>query len=493
MKKSQTYLALDLGAGSGRAMLGRMNDHALQIEEIHRFANQPVQLPDGFHWDVLYLWKNILDGLRLAIKHERSNLVSIGVDTWGVDFALLDSSGALLLNPYFYLDGRTEGMLEEAFKRMPRQEIFDLTGVQFLRLNTLYQLLAMVVNNSPLLRSARTFLMLPDLFNYWLSGSRVCEFTGATTSQCMNSRQRDWAWPLLEKMDIPKEIFPPVVLPGTLLGSLTKYVSEETGAPEIKVVAPACHDTGSAVAAVPATAKDYVWISSGTWSIMGVEVDHPVITPQVLASNLANEGGVNGTFRLSKNLAAMWLLQECRRTWAREGQDISYSEMEQIAARAHPLQSIIDPDAQDFMAPGDMPARLRLFCSKNGQNIPEDKAAIVRCVLEGIALKYRWILEQLQSVLGKKFDTIHIVGGGTQNQLLSQFTADATGCIVHTGPVEATATGNILMQAIALGQITSLDEGRELVRRSYPPRTYQPRHTPAWDEAYTRLLDLLSE
>lgn len=484
------YLAIDLGAESGRAMLGQLDGGRLALSELHRFPNTPVRLPGGLHWDVLRLWAEIKNGLRLAAQQHGHGLASVGLDTWGVDFALLDRDGALIANPHHYRDSRTDGMLAEALRRLPREQIFERTGIQFIQINTLFQLLAMAAGRSPALEIAETFLTIPDLLNFWLTGQRVCEFTNATTTQCYDPRAGDWATPVLDAIGIPRRIFPPVVMPGTLLGALRPEVAEETGAHDLPVVAPACHDTGSAVAAVPAEAPGFAWLSSGTWSIMGFESPEPVITAQSLAFNLTNEGGVGGTFRCSKNIMGLWLVQECRRTWAAQGHDWSYGDLAQLAAEAAPLVALVDPDAEEFFKPGDMPERIRAFCRRTGQPAPEGPGAVVRCVLESMALKYRWVLDRLETVAGRRLDPIHIIGGGAQNRLLNQLTADATGRSVIAGPVEATAIGNILVQAIALGQLGSLAEARAVVRRSFELDRYQPAAAADWDAAYQRLLDL---
>ena len=506
MTHTFNLLALDLGAESGRAILGKFDGERLQLSEVHRFTNGPVRLPgrqgkgSSLHWDILALWTEILHGLGVAAQH--GALAGMGLDTWGVDFGLLDKQGTLIGNPYHYRDDRTDGMLEEAFGRVPREEIFAQTGIQFMQLNSLYQLLAMVVQQSPALDYAHTFLTMPDLFNYWLTGRKVCEFTIATTTQCYNPIQKDWARPLLEKLGIPTHIFPEIVPPGTLLGPLSAVVAEAAGIGgidplgSIPVIAPACHDTGSAVAAVPAQNPNHIWISSGTWSLIGSTVSEPLINPQSLGFNLTNEGGVNGTFRLLKNVTGLWLVQECRRTWALQGQDYSYDELTRLAEAAAPLRSLVDPDASDFLKPGDMPARMRAFCTRTGQPAPEshgalERGALVRIALESLALKYRWVLEKLEVLLGRRMEVIHIVGGGTKNRLLNQLTANATGRPVITGPVEATAIGNLLMQAIALGEIASADEAREIVCRSFDVETFEPAHDGDWDAAYERLLKII--
>ena len=490
-------LAIDLGAESGRAILGALSEGKLALTEIHRFPNVPVRLPDGLHWDVLRLWTDIKDALTLAIRKCGKQPLGIGVDTWGVDFGLLDRCGALIGNPYHYRDNRTDGMIECAFQHISREQIFAFTGIQFMQLNTLYQLLAMVIGDSPALDSAETFLTIPDLFNYWLTGEIACEFSNATTTQCCDPRQRDWSVPLFDALKIPHRIFPRVIMPGTMLGALLPHVADEVGA-QVTVIAPACHDTGSAVAAVPARNRDFAWISSGTWSIMGAELREPVITPDSLRYNFTNEGGVGGTFRFSKNITGLWLVQECRRAWARAGSELSYDALAQLAARARPFCAVIDVDDADFLKPGDMPARIAAYCERTGQKSPESPGEFVRCALEGIALKYRYVLERLEEmtevtlVIGHRLEPIHIVGGGTQNRLLSQFTADATGRSVVTGPIEATAIGNIMVQAIALGHINSLVDARAIIANSFETSTFEPGNRAGWDEAYARLLGLLN-
>jgi rhamnulokinase len=481
-----SYLALDLGAESGRAIVGEFDGERFRLSEAHRFANVPVRLPDGLHWDALRLWTDIKQGLTLAARKGGLSLASVGLDTWGVDFGLLDRNGALLGNPYHYRDSRTDGIAEPAFHKMPWERIFELTGIQFMPINTLYQLYAMVAARAPALEVSETLLMMPDLFNYWLTGEKVVEFTIATTSQCYDPRQCAWADSLLAALGIPRRVFPAVVQPGTVLGALLPQVAEETGVGALPVIAPACHDTGSAVAAVPAANENFAWLSSGTWSIMGAEVRAPIITPASLRYNFTNEGGVDGTFRFSRNMAGLWLVQECRRTWAAQGEELSYAALTEMAAGAPPLVSIVDSDAAEFGKPGDMPGRLREFCRRTGQPVPESKAAIVRCILESLALRYRWVLEKLEEIVGRRLEPLHIMGGGTQNRLLCQFAADATGHRVVAGPVEATALGNLLMQALALHHVGSLAEGRQIISRSFEQIMYLPQATAAWDDAYGR-------
>lgn len=499
MAQAKKFLALDLGAESGRAVVGLLEGDRLRLEEVHRFPNGPVRLPDGggtgyrLHWDVLRLWTEIKRGLALAVQEHGADLAGIGLDTWGVDFGLLDRDGALVSNPYHYRDSRTDGMLDEAFRRVPREEIFEQTGIQFMQINSLYQLLSMVVGQSPALDIAETFLTMPDLFNYWLTGRKVCEFSIATTTQCYDPRRGGWAIPLLKRLGIPTRIFPEIVPPGTVLGQLLPAVAEEVGLSGLPVIAPACHDTGCAVAAVPAEGVDFAYISSGTWSLMGAELPDPVINEQSLTFDFTNEGGVGDTFRFLKNIAGLWLMQECRRTWARQDEELSYDDLTQMAAQAKPLQSVVDPDYPEFLKPGDMPARIRAFCQMTDQPVPQSKGEVIRCALESLTLKYRWVLERLEEILGRRLKPIHIVGGGTQNRLLNQFAADATGRRVVTGPIEATAAGNVITQAMALGHIASLEEGRQVVRNSFEVATYEPSGGDEWDEAYARLLAMMEQ
>ena len=486
----RNYLAIDLGAESGRTILGTLDENRLTLTETHRFPNGPVQLNDGIHWDVLRLWSEIKSGIASTVK-KGNKLEGMGLDTWGVDFALLDRNHSLLSNPFHYRDTRTDGMLEEAFRCMPRSEIFSNTGVQFMQINTLYQLLSMSLQKSPLFDVAKTFVTIPDLFNFWLSGEITNEFTDATTTQCLDPRARAWAIPVLDAMNIPTHLFRPVTEPGTPIGTLLPQVAEETGAGGVRIVVPACHDTGSAVAAVPAQNQDFAWISSGTWSIMGAEVREPSLTEKALAYNFTNEGGVYGTWRLSKNIMGLWHVQECKRTWAHQGDDLSYDEITHLAAESKPFLAIIDPDDIQFLHPGDMPERIRRYCADTHQPVPQTKGEIVRVALESLALKYRWVLERLEELADKPFAPIHIIGGGTKNRLLNQFTANATNRVVVTGPVEATAIGNVLMLAIGLGHLGSLNEARAVVRASFEVEEYQPVHDDGWDEADARLVGLM--
>ena len=489
MMAAHNYLAIDLGAESGRTIVGTLNGDQLTLTETHRFANGPVRLPDGLHWDVLRLWSDIKAGISLSSTKFDDELDSIGLDTWAIDFALLDRNGGLIGHPFHYRDTRTDGMLDEAFRRMSRAEIFANTGIQFMQINTLYQLLAMTVQDSPLFDVAKTFVMIPDLFNYWLSGEITNEFTNATTTQCFDPRKQDWATTILNTFNIPSHLFGPITDPGTRIGTLLPSLAEETGTRIIPVVAPACHDTGSAVVAIPALAgnRDFAWLSSGTWSIMGAEVHEPSLNDKALEYNFTNEGGVFGTWRLSKNIMGLWLVQECRREWMRQGEEISFDTLTRLAAEAEAFISVIDPDYDEFLHPGEMPARIQKYCAETNQRVPQTKGEVIRVVLESIVLKYRLVLERLEELTGKHLNPIHIIGGGTKNKLLNQFTADSTDRTIVTGPVEATAIGNILMQSIGMKHLGSLADAREVVRTSFELEIYEPERTADWDEAYSRL------
>jgi rhamnulokinase len=481
-------------------VVGHLDGRALRLEEVHRFPNGPVRVNGHLHWDALRLYSEIKRGIGLAAQAYGAAIASAGLDTWGVDFGLLDAAGTLLGSPYHYRDSRTDGVMEQVFARVPREQVFGQTGIQFMQLNSLFQLYAMRLADAPALRVAHTFLTMPDLFNFWLTGRQANEFSNATTTQCYDPRKKGWATDLLTRLDLPVTPFggggAEIVAPGTRLGSLRADVAAELGIGPIEVIAPACHDTGSAVAAVPAAAGsrpgDYAYISSGTWSLMGIEVDEPVITEQSLAYNFTNEGGVCDTFRLLKNIMGLWLVQECRREWAREGAEYDYGTLTQMAAAAPPFGPIVDVDAHPFLAPGDMPNKICRFCQETGQPVPESKGAILRGALEGLALRYRWVLAKLEEMQGRRIEVVHIIGGGLQNELLCQLAADAMQRPVVTGPIEATAMGNILMQALALGEIGSLDEGRELVRNSCEVKTYEPGPAAPWDEAYARYEKLLA-
>ena len=485
-----SFAAVDLGAASGRVILGSLNKRKLQLQEIHRFSNAGVLVGNSLHWDVLRLWSEIKIGLYQAGAQSKNGLRSIGLDTWGVDFGLLDSNDNLIGNPFHYRDSRTDGMMDAVFEKTPRDDVYAQTGIQFMQLNSLFQLFAMVLANDPALSVAQTFLNTPDLFNFFLTAVKANEFTISSTTQCYNPTTSDWAASLLASLKIPTHIFGEIVAPGTVLGNLRKSLEDELGLANTSVIASAGHDTASAVAAVPTSTPDYIYLSSGTWSLMGVELDKPMINLESLAANMTNEGGVNNKIRFLKNIVGLWLVQECRRIWTVEGTEYSYDEIVKMASQAPAFGSLVVPDDNSFLAPQSMPVAIQAFCQDSGQAVPESKGGIIRCVLESLALEYRWVAEQIDRLTGKQYPLIHIIGGGTQNKLLNQFAASATGRTVITGPVEATAIGNILVQAIAIGEISSLAEGREIVRNSFDVETYEPQDSAAWDEAYERYKNL---
>ena len=487
MAEARSFMAFDLGAESGRGVLGRFDGERIELEELHRFPNGGVRVLDSLHWDVLRLWSEMKNALSVCARR-REDLKGIGIDTWGVDFALIGKDKSLLGFPYHYRDSRTDGMLNKAFARLSREEIFRRSGGQFIQINTLYQLLSMVIHESPLLKVAETFLMIPDLFNFWLTGHKVCEFTNATTTQFYDPRQKSWSGEICNALDLPYHLLPEIVQPGTQIGTLLPTVCDETGLGETPVIAPGCHDTASAVAAVPAQTENWAYISSGTWSLMGIEVSDPIISNQVLSLNFTNEGGVANTFRFLKNIMGLWLLQECRRTWSRRGRDISYDQLMQLASDAQPFKYLIEPDNETFLGAGDMPSRIIDYCKHTEQIPPRDEGEFVRCILDSLALKYRWVSEKLELVGGKPIEVIHIVGGGARNRLLCQFTANAAAVPVVAGPTEATAVGNIMVQAIATGLIDSISEAREIISRSFELETYEPRDLGQWDGAYERFL-----
>lgn len=488
---AKVYLAVDLGASSGRVLAGLFDGQRLALEEVHRFDNGPVLAADTMHWDLLDLWRHVQDGLRAAASRYGRRIVSVGVDTWGVDFGLLGRHDQLLGNPVHYRDRRTAGILPRAFARVPREEIFAATGLQFMEFNTLYQLWAMRQADSPLLEAARQFLMIPDLFHWLLTGQKGVERTNASTTQFFDPRTGQWARELLKRFEIPTEMLGPILEPGTRLGRLRESVEQQTGLSGVEVVLPGTHDTASAVLAVPSQSPpgerpDWSYISSGTWSLMGVEVPRPVINQRCSELNFTNEGGVGGTTRLLKNIAGLWLLQECRRTWQAQGRAYGWEDLVERAAAAPPLVSLIDPDDPSFVAPDDMPAAIAGFCQRTSQPVPADDGAMARCVLESLALRYRLVGNWLRELAGGPSGTLHIMGGGAQNRLLCQMAADACGCPVVAGPVEATALGNLLMQAVSWGDVGTIAEGRELIGRSFDVETYEPANTQRWDEAFAR-------
>lgn len=493
MKHTANFLAIDLGASNGRVVLGCWDGQRFDLHELHRFANGPVNVLGSLHWDPLRLWTEIKVGMARYGQQFSQPLAGIGLDTWGVDFALLDSAGRMLGNPYHYRDARTDGVMELAFERAGRAAIFERTGIQFMQINTLYQLLSMVDTWDPQLDAAETLLMLPDLFNYWLTGRKVAEYTIASTSQMLDARQRTWASDLLDRLGIPASILPPVVGAGTILGNLLGEVASEIGARGApQVIAVGSHDTASAVAAIPDLGPESVYISSGTWSLIGVETAEPVLSDRALALNFTNEGGVAGDIRLLKNSTGLWLLQESRRQWQRDGHDYSWDELLRLAGEATPFGSLVDPDDREFLNPPDMPAAIRSYCRRTGQPEPDSVGAVARCCMESMALASRAVVDSLETLLERRLEVIRIVGGGSQNALLSQFTADACQRPVVAGPVEATALGNVMVQAIATGHIDDIAAGRRAIASSIPLLRYAPTlaATAQWQDAFGQFSEL---
>ena len=453
-------------------MLGTLADNLLTLEEAHRFANDGIVLPTGLYWNSFGIFRELLRGLAICSTRSHEVPVGIAVDTWGVDFALLASDGAVIEHPRHYRDARNQGMCDKLSARIPREEIFSRTGIQFLDINSLCQLYALRLAGSPALEIAAKLLFMPDLFSYWLTGRICSELTIASTSQFYNPREKCWATDLLEQIGVRASLAADVVQPGTMLGPLLPRLASACGMPaRTAVFATASHDTASAVAAVPAHGEDWCYISSGTWSLMGVETIEPVITERARQLNFTNEAGAGGRVRLLKNIAGLWLLQECRREWALAGREYSYEQLTQMAAEAESCGTLLDPD--QFYEPGGMPRQIARYCERTGQKTPAEPGQMCRVILESLARTYARVLGDLEELTGRRLNTIHIVGGGSRNELLNQMTTAATGRTVVAGPVEATAAGNILVQAIGAGVLPSLEEAREVVRRSFPLKTYR--------------------
>lgn len=486
-------LAFDFGASSGRAMLVTWDGRQLQLQEVHRFSNDPVMVGDTLYWDVLRLLHEVKQAL-LKVKHSGELPHTIGVDTWGVDFGLLDEQGYLLENPVHYRDKRTAGMVEKSFEKVGREAFYQMTGNQFMELNTVFQLLALQQQRPELLQRAHTLLLMPDLFNFFLTGQKVTEYTIATTTQMLDARDRDWSRPLLEKLGLPTHFLTRIVPPGTVIGRLQPSLCEELQLPPIPVTAVAGHDTQCASAAVPAEEGDFLFISCGTWALMGTELTDPIINEQSFACNLTNEGGVAGTYNFMKNIVGLWLIQESRRQWLREGvapEQCTYAALEQAALSAPPFVSFIDPDAPQFGRPGDLPGQVRAFCQATGQPVPATMGEVMRCLYQSLAMKYRYAKEQIESCTGKRYHKIYMVGGGTKDTLLCQMTASACGCQVSAGPTEATVLGNAAVQLMAMGVFDSLQQARAAIAQSEPIRRYEPDQPEAWDEAYRRFCQIV--
>lgn len=490
---NRRMLAIDLGASSGRGIIGSFDGRHISLNEIHRFPNDPVNAAGGFWWDTLRLLHEIKTAV-LNASHD-GGVDTIGIDTWGVDYGYIDKRGALLSNPYHYRDTRTDGVPEEVFRVVPWEEVYGVTGIQSMNFNTLYQLAADLRDRPWIVEAADKLLFTPDLLGYFLTGERRSEYTIASTGAVLDARTRDFAYPLLEKLGIPSRLFCPIAEPGSELGALLPSVNAETGATNARVISIASHDTASAVLSVPAEGEDFLYISSGTWSLMGIESRVPVITDVSRKYSFTNEGGAFGTYRILKNIMGLWLEQESRRQWKREGISVTFDELSAMALASKPLQSIINPDDELFSPAGDMPERIRTYCRTTGQHVPENMGEIVRCIFESLALRYRWTAEKLEEITGRRYPVINIVGGGTKEDMLSRFAADASGRTVCAGPVEATALGNIAMQMIASGELSDIREARRVIRDSFAVKTFEPdvAARAAWDEGYGRFLHLIGE
>jgi rhamnulokinase len=490
---THTYIACDLGAESGRVMLGHLENGKLRIEEIHRFTNGATRLRGTLRWDIMRIFDELKVGLK-KVGALKIPAASLSVDSWGVDYVLFNDAQPVLATPYQYRDTRTDAIYECVMKSDLPALIFEETGIQFMSINTLYQLIADVEENGDVLSLATGFLPIADYLHWLFSGAVKAEESLASTTQAYNPRTRTWSSKLIARINFPARLLPDVVPSGTKLGPLLADIAAETGLTGVEVVATCSHDTGAAVAAVPAQGDDWAYLSSGTWSLIGVELPAPLISEEVRARNYTNEAGYGGTTRFLKNVIGMWIPQECRRTWAKEGREIDYDELVPLALESEPLRSLINPNAARFWKPDDMPGKIQRYCSETGQPVPGTHGQFMRCICESLALLYRQTLDELERLTGRTIRTLHIVGGGSKNQLLNQLTASATGRTVITGPVEATAIGNLLIQGIALGHLENLDALRAVVRESFPVQTYQPQEPAVWQSARERFakLDVLS-
>jgi rhamnulokinase len=491
--KPTHLLAFDFGASSGRAIRGTFDGSRLSIASAHQFQNGPVEFEGHLYWDLLKFLQEIQEGIRRSTRDAGLPPTSIGIDTWGVDYGLLDKDGDLLGNPYHYRDRRTEGMFEKAFERMPKEQIFARTGVAFQPFNTLFQLLAMRLQKPELLDNARTLLMMPDLLAYALTGVRGTEYTDASTSQLLDASSQRWSTELLNAMDLPRSLFTEITEPGIVRGNLLESFAAASGIQPVPVLAVAGHDTASAVVAVPMRMPGSAYLSSGTWSLLGVETSKPCVDRRAMEANFTNEGGFAGRIRLLRNVMGLWMVQECKREWDAEGEKVEFDELVHRAGQSAPFLSFVDPDTSLFYAPGPMQRRIQEYCRKTGQQIPSTQGAIVRCVYESLALKYRWVVDRLEEITGSRVEELVIVGGGARNVLLNQFTANALQRAVIAGPSEATAVGNLLVQLHALGELSGLGQMRDVVRASFPTTRYEPEGQHAWELAYGRFTEIASQ
>ena len=491
---SKRILAFDFGASSGRAMIATYDGNRIDLKEVHRFTNDPVLVGGTLYWDTLRLFHEIKQGI-IKAWHD-GGFDSIGIDTWGVDFGLLDKDGRMLENPVNYRDNRTDGMMEEAFKAVPRDEVYKRTGIQLMKINTLFQLVSIAKNRPELLERADKLLFTPDLFNYLLTGEMKTEYTIASTSQMLDVFSRDWDREMLGRLGIPERLLTGIVQPGTVVGKLSPAICEELGVPAVDVIAIASHDTASAVISVPAVPpkdKDFIYISCGTWSLFGTELDQPIVDERSIKYNFTNEGGYNGTIRYLKNIMGLWLIQESRRQWIREGLNPSYADLEREALAVEPFRCFIDPDEDVFSGPGNMPKRVREFCERTGQYVPQTTGEVMRCIYESLAMKYRYTLGALEDITGKKYNSIHVVGGGTKDKFLCQLAANACKIPVVAGPIEATVLGNAVTQLMASGDVSGLAEGRRVIANSFDTIHYEPKDVSDWDEPFERFVKILNK
>lgn len=484
-------LTFDFGASSGRAMLGRFDGERIELTEVHRFENNPVMLRGTFYWDVLAIFHEIKQGITKARAY--GPFSSIGIDTWGVDFGLLDKNGDLLQNPVHYRDARTAGALKAVGEKIGMEELYAETGVQIMEINTIFQLFTLAHRQPELLAQAGCALLMPDLLGYFLTGKKASEYSIASTTQLLDPASGGWNRTLMRRLGLPEHLFPDVVESGTVLGEVSPEIAEELGIPGVRVVSVTEHDTACAVVAAPAAEEDFIFISCGTWSLFGTELKAPIISGESRRHNITNEGGFHKTTTFLKNIIGLWLIQETRRQYRREGKEYGYNDLEKFSVAAAPFRYLIDPDAPEFVAPGNIPGRIREYCRRTGQGTPETVGEIVRCIYESLAMTYRRALEQIQECTGKRYRQIHMIGGGTKDTLLCGMTADATGCRVVAGPIEATAMGNAAVQLMAQGDLADLREARKAVARSFRPAEYLPKEKAVWDEAYGRYLSIVKK
>lgn len=479
-------LAIDLGASSGRAIVGGFDGGKIMLEEIHRFSNDPVIVGDTMHWDILRLFHEIKQSLIKSKKY--GDIESVAIDTWGVDFGLLDKDGRLLENPVHYRDSRTDGMLDKAFELIDRRRLYDLTGNQLMQINTAFQLLSLVKSRPELIGRADRAVLMPDLLGYFLSGKAVAEHSIASTTQLFDQCKRQWADEVFEALGIKRSLMPETVESGTVIGTLSRQICEELDIKPMKVIAACGHDTQCALVAAPAKEKDFIFLSSGTWSLLGTELSQPMINDVSYTNNVTNELGFGGKTAFLKNIIGLWLIQESRRQWIREGNEYSYAQLEAMAREAKPFKCFIDPDAPQFSPSGNIPRRIREYCAQTGQQVPETAGEIMRCIYESLALKYRSAKEELEACTGKRYEAMYMVGGGTKDRFISQLAANACGCKVSSGPVEATAFGNIAIQLMALGEIADLTQAREIISSSEKIYSFEPESSDEWAKAYERFL-----